>query len=253
MYSSNISFISSLKILFTLVCDTYIFKTRQIYIVPITSMLRHESGLVPITFKHRDLVVAWSMHQWMIEICTWLSYPPIYQYWGEDLFLWGIPYSSPCNRRTFANSHWIVSKITRTMFDRHSMLLIFVINLVCTSPSTIALAASAFSRDWRRLHCATYLMFGFTFKRWHATFGSILGISSGETTNISMLAFRHLIRLSSTFGGRLAPILTILAELSPLWFVFFFWFWVVRAYMHSFLLWRYSLQRRHQNRHPRPV
>jgi hypothetical protein len=159
-----------------------------------------QSHLVPVSFKHRDLVVAQSTHPWMIRICTRLSYPPIYQYWGEDLFLWGIPYSSPCNRRTFANSHWIVSKITRTMFDRHSMLLIFLINLVCTSHFTIALAASAFSRDRGRLHCATYLMIGFTFKRWHATFGSILGISSGETTNIFVLA----------------PILTILDELSPL-------------------------------------
>ncbi|MCI35397.1 hypothetical protein A2U01_0056618, partial [Trifolium medium] len=46
----------------------------------------------------------------------------------------------------------------------------------------MVLAASAFSGsgDCRRMHCATYVTYGFTFRRWHATEGSISGISSRE-------------------------------------------------------------------------
>jgi hypothetical protein len=40
-------------------------------------------------------------------------------------------------------------------------------------------------------------------RNWH--------ISSNEIEKIFALAFKHLMRLSSTLGGRLAPIMTIIA------------------------------------------
>ncbi|MCI24970.1 hypothetical protein A2U01_0046158, partial [Trifolium medium] len=79
----------------------------------------------------------------------------------------------------------------------------------------MVLAASAFSGGCRRMHCATYVTYGFTFRWWHATEVSISGISSRELANkFRAFDFKHVTKPSSTIWGRLTLILTVLVGLS---------------------------------------